>query len=183
MAPTPCCPAPPLPPQPAPPLSSTGLKGPFVGLQCAPMQITGLVCTSVALWAPPQACTTVLELWKCARMRIKGLGCLFSLLMAVIWDRGSILDGVLAGLAPATLGELELAPGLFLSGFVNHGPATRLARIAKALPQQTTVGFSRWMPPLLPAFRVWRVGHGSCRAGPTTEIKEPRHVRGAHMPR
>ena len=132
------------------------------------MQLRGIVSSFVGLRTPPQACTIVLVLQKCAPLRIKGLGCLCPLLMIVVWNGGLKLDGVLGGKAPATIGGLELAPGLCLCGFFNHGPATRLARIAKALP--------RWMPPLLPAFVVWRVGLGWCRAAPTTETTEQMHI-------
>ena len=45
------------------------------------------------------------------------------------------------------------------------------------------MGFPRWMPPLLPAFGVWRVGLGWCRAATTTEHTEKTHIRGAHLPR
>ena len=51
------------------------LKGPLVGLECAPMQIRGLVFGSVALRTPPQACSVRLVIWNCAPLRIKGLGC------------------------------------------------------------------------------------------------------------
>ena len=64
----------------------------------------------------------------------KGARPFLSRLMIVVWNGGLRLDFVLGDKAPATLGGLELAPGLCLCGFVNHGPATRLARIAKALP-------------------------------------------------
>ena len=64
----------------------------------------------------------------------KGARLFLSRLMIVVWNGGLRLDGVPGGKAPATLGGLELAPGLCLCGFVNHGSATRLARIAKALP-------------------------------------------------
>ena len=112
----------------------------------------------------------------------KGARLILSRLMILVWNGGLRLDGVPGGKVPATLGGLELATGLCLCGFVNHGPATRLARIAKALPQQTATGFPRWMPPLLPAFRFWRVGLGWCRAATTTEHTEQTHIRGPICP-
>ena len=114
----------------------------------------------------------------CAPVRIKGL----VLPVSDDWNGGLKLDGVSDGTAPATLGGLHLAPGLCLCGFLNHGPATRLVRIAKALPKQTTMGFPRWMPPLVPAFGFWRSGLGWCRAA-TTTATEQTHIRGAHVPR
>ena len=51
------------------------LKGALVSLQCARVQIRGLVLGSVALRTPPQAYTIGLVIWNCAPMRIKGLGC------------------------------------------------------------------------------------------------------------
>ena len=112
----------------------------------------------------------------------KGAGLLLARLMILLWNGGLRLDGVLGGKAPPALGGLELAPGLCLCGFANHGPATRLARIAKALPQQTAMGFPRWMPTLLRAFGFWRVGLGWCRAATTTDTEQT-HTGGAHLPR
>ena len=90
----------------------------------------------------------------------KGARLLLSRLMIMVWNGGLRLDGVPGGKAPASLGGLELVPGLCVCGFVNHGPATRLAKIAKGLPPADRNGISQLDASITTRFRILESGAG-----------------------